>query len=46
VQVYAQNLTNVNSPTEINSFQFVLVQVPVRPRVLGVRFDYRFSQAK
>jgi iron complex outermembrane receptor protein len=46
VQLYAQNLTNVNSPTEINSFQFVLVQVPVRPRVLGLRFDYKFSQSR
>ncbi|MFL6600703.1 MAG: TonB-dependent receptor [Steroidobacteraceae bacterium] len=46
VQLYAQNLTNVNSPTEINSFQFVLVQVPVRPRVLGIRFDYKFSQSR
>jgi iron complex outermembrane receptor protein len=46
VQVYAQNLTNVNSPTEINSSQFVLAEVPPRPRVLGLRFDYYFSQGK
>jgi iron complex outermembrane recepter protein len=46
VQLYAQNLTNVNSPTEINSSQFVLAEVPPRPRVLGLRFDYYFSQGK
>jgi outer membrane receptor protein involved in Fe transport len=46
VQLYAQNLTNVNSPTEINSSQFVLAEVPPRPRVLGIRFDYHFSQGK
>src|SRR5215831_10448796 len=46
VQLYAQNLTNVNSPTEINSSQFVLAEVPPRPRVLGIRFDYHFSQGR
>ena len=46
VQLYAQNLTNVNSPTEINSSQFVLAEVVPRPRVLGIRFDYHFSQGK
>jgi outer membrane receptor protein involved in Fe transport len=46
VQIYAQNLTNVNSPTEINSSQFVLAEVPPRPRVLGIRFDYKISQSR
>ena len=46
VQIYAQNFTNVNTPTEINSAQFVLAETPIRPRVLGIRFDYRFSQGK
>jgi len=46
VQLYAQNLTNVNSPMEINSSQFVLAEVPPRPRVLGLRFDWHFSQGK
>ena len=46
VQLYAQNLTNVNSPTEINSSQFVLAEVVPRPRVLGIRFDYHFSQGR
>jgi len=46
VQLYAQNLTNVNSPLEINSSQFVLAEVPPRPRVLGLRFDWHFSQGK
>ena len=46
VQLYAQNLTNVSTPTEINSSQFVLAEVVPRPRVLGIRFDYHFSQGK
>jgi iron complex outermembrane receptor protein len=46
VQLYAQNLTNVNTPTEKNSSQFVLAEVVPRPRVLGIRFDYHFSQGK
>jgi outer membrane receptor protein involved in Fe transport len=46
VQIYAQNLTNVNSPTEINSSQFVLAEVPPRPRVLGIRLDYKFSKSR
>jgi len=46
VQLYAQNLTNVNTPTEKNSSQFVLAEVVPRPRVLGLRFDWHFSQGK
>jgi len=46
LQIYGQNLTNVNTPLEMDSGQFVLAEVPPRPRVLGIRFDYRFSQGK
>jgi iron complex outermembrane recepter protein len=46
VQLYGQNITNVNTPLSIDSAQFVLTQVPPRPRVLGLRFDYKFSQGK
>jgi iron complex outermembrane recepter protein len=45
-QLYAQNLTDVNTALEKDSSQFVLTQVPPRPRVIGVRFDYKFSQGK
>jgi iron complex outermembrane recepter protein len=46
VQFYGQNITDVNTPTDISSDQFVVTEVPLRPRVLGIRFDYRFSEAK
>jgi len=46
VQIYAQNLTNANTPPESNSSEFVVAEVPLRPRVLGIRFDYKFSQSR
>jgi iron complex outermembrane recepter protein len=46
VQLYGQNLTNVNTPLSMDSAQFVLIEVPPRPRVLGIKVDYEFSQGK
>jgi iron complex outermembrane recepter protein len=46
MQLYGQNITDVNTPLEADSSQFVRVNVPPRPRVLGIRFDYKFSQGK
>jgi outer membrane receptor protein involved in Fe transport len=46
VQFYGQNLTNVNSSLSTNSGQFIITEVPQRPRVLGVSFSYKFSNAK
>ncbi|MBV8910085.1 MAG: TonB-dependent receptor, partial [Gammaproteobacteria bacterium] len=46
VELYGQNITNVNTPLEANSAQFVLIEVPPRPRVIGVRFDYKFSPGR
>jgi hypothetical protein len=34
----------VNSALDINQSQFILVEFPLRPRVLGVKFTYKFSQ--
>jgi len=42
-QLYGQNITNVNTSVSTSSAQFVITQVPLRPRVLGLRFDYKFS---
>jgi iron complex outermembrane recepter protein len=42
VQLYGQNITNLNTPTDISGDQFVLTEVPLHPRVLGIRFDYDF----
>jgi len=44
VQVYAHNLTNVNSSVSTSSGQFVLAEVPLRPRVIGVRVGYQFRE--
>ena len=43
VQVYGQNLSNVNSSLSTNSSQFILAEFPQRPRVLGVKFSYKFG---
>jgi len=46
VQLYGQNISNVNTSLSTSSAQFVLTEVPLRPRMLGIRFDYKFSQSK
>ncbi len=43
VQIFAQNLTNVNSSLDTNQSQFILVEFPQRPRVLGIKFSYKFA---
>jgi outer membrane receptor protein involved in Fe transport len=43
VQIYGHNLTNVNSSLSTSSAQFILTEVPQRPRVLGVKIGYKFS---
>jgi len=45
VQIYGQNLTNVNSSLSTNSGQLILAEVPQRPRVLGIKFAYKYSGA-
>jgi outer membrane receptor protein involved in Fe transport len=46
VQMFAQNLSNVNASTSTSSNQFILAKVPLRPRVLGLNISYKFSDAK
>jgi hypothetical protein len=45
VQVFGQNLTNVNASLLTTSTVggSLITETPTRPRVLGLRFDYRFS---
>lgn len=43
VQVFGQNLTNVNSSLGTNNAEFVLAEYPQRPRVLGIKFSYKFA---
>ena len=42
VNVYAENLSNSNAATFISAFQFIVAQTPLRPRVIGASFDYKF----
>ena len=41
-QVYGQNLSNSNASTFTSTAQFIKTEVPLRPRVLGVRFGMKF----
>jgi hypothetical protein len=42
VELYAQNLTNVNKSIFTSTTQFVPAEVITRPRVLGLKFGYKF----
>jgi iron complex outermembrane receptor protein len=44
VQFFGQNLTNVNASVSTGSGQFVLAEVPIRPRVLGVKVSYGWQE--
>ena len=46
VEAYGQNLTDVNQSVFTTAAQFVQTQVPMRPRVLGLRVSYKFSDPK
>ena len=41
-ELYAQNLTNVNASVFTSTNQFVQAETILRPRVLGLKFGYRF----
>ena len=42
VTVYGENLANSNASTFISSDQFIVAQTPLRPRVIGLTFGYKF----
>jgi iron complex outermembrane receptor protein len=42
VQFFAQNLANRDASTYTNSAQFILTETPLRPRIAGVQFGYKF----
>jgi len=42
VQLFGQNITDVNASTFTSTAQFVKTEVPIRPRVLGVKFGLKF----
>jgi iron complex outermembrane recepter protein len=43
-QLYAQNLTDSHAATDISSALFVETQIPLRPRVIGVKVSYAFRE--
>ncbi|MDB6045076.1 MAG: TonB-dependent receptor, partial [Gammaproteobacteria bacterium] len=42
VNVYGENLSNSNASTFVSTDQFIVAQTPLRPRVLGAQFGYKF----
>ncbi|MDE1923204.1 MAG: TonB-dependent receptor [Gammaproteobacteria bacterium] len=41
-QIYGTNLSNSDASVFTSSAQFIKSEVPLRPRVLGIKFGYRF----
>jgi iron complex outermembrane receptor protein len=42
VTAYAENLANSNASTFVSTDQFIVAETPLRPRILGVSFGYKF----
>jgi iron complex outermembrane recepter protein len=42
VQFFGQNLTDVNASTFTNSYQFIQTETVLRPRIMGIKFGYKF----
>jgi iron complex outermembrane recepter protein len=42
VTVYGENLGNSNASTFVSTDQFIVAQTPLRPRILGASFAYKF----
>lgn len=42
VMLFGENLANSNAATFASTDQFIVEQTPLRPRVLGVSFGYKF----
>ena len=42
-EFYIVNLTDENTSMFSTAAQFILAEVPIRPRTMGIRFDYRFD---
>jgi iron complex outermembrane receptor protein len=42
VTVYGENLSNSNASVFVSTDQFIIAQTPLRPRVLGASFAYKF----
>ncbi|HEY0767173.1 MAG TPA: TonB-dependent receptor [Steroidobacteraceae bacterium] len=42
VNVYGENLSNSSASVFVSTDQFIIAQTPLRPRVLGASFGYKF----
>jgi outer membrane receptor protein involved in Fe transport len=42
VSVYGENISNSNASVFVSTDQFIVAQTPLRPRVLGASFGYKF----
>jgi iron complex outermembrane receptor protein len=42
LNVYGENLANLNKSVFVSTDQFIVAQTPLRPRVLGASFGYKF----
>jgi hypothetical protein len=42
VMVYGENLANSNKSVFVSTDQFIVAQTPLRPRILGLTFGYKF----
>jgi outer membrane receptor protein involved in Fe transport len=42
VSAFGENLANSNKSVFVSTDQFIVAQTPLRPRVLGVQFGYKF----
>jgi hypothetical protein len=43
VQAFSQNLANRNASLYTNAAQFILTETPLRPRIAGIKFNYKFG---
>jgi iron complex outermembrane recepter protein len=42
ISAYGKNLSNSNAAVFTSTDQFIVAQTPLRPRILGVKFEYSF----
>jgi len=41
-QLYSENLANAHTSLFTNADQYIVANTPMRPRIIGVKFGYRF----
>jgi iron complex outermembrane receptor protein len=41
-QLYSENLANARTSLFTNADQYIVANTPMRPRIIGVKFGYKF----